>query len=168
MKELGKLFAINPEAYRSELMKDAAKKYKEVFSPFNERQMLVINQCLFFFNNAGDAYTSWYANYLCDEERIKFANASAVRCLVHYGNIVHLLRKNDAKKFADVAVCEGAIDKTSEMLVARGWHGMPAPYDREGVRHYKTAHGIVEDMKQFINARGSMLAAAEEERSNKR
>ena len=68
-----------------------------------------------------------------------------------YSGTFDLLFYYDAEldgKSDDKEVCS-AIDKTSKWLVDKGWYGLPTPYDKEGVQHFKTAWGVVTDMRQF-------------------
>ena len=44
------------------------------------------------------------------------------------------------------------IDDSSKWLKEKGWYGIPEPFDADGVRHMKTAHGMHEDMKSYIKA----------------
>ena len=97
-----------------------------------------------FFYNAANAYATFYAKWdMDDKARIFGVGGSAYLVMIHYENIKTLLGKSDDKE-----VCM-AIDKTSEWLIAKGWYGLPTPYDNEGVKHFKTAFGVVTDMRQF-------------------
>ena len=125
-------------------MTEAAQKYNAVFGNIAPDKRLVIEQMCQFFYNAANAYATFYAKWdMDDKARIFGVGGSAYLVMIHYENIKKLLGKSDEKE-----VCT-AIDKTSEWLIAKGWYGLPTPYDNEGVKHFKTAFGVVTDMRQF-------------------
>lgn len=143
-------------------LKAAYEKWKEVFGNLPQDKLLVFEQMSAFFTNCNNAYLAFFSKCeMDDKERIFSVGGSAYLATLHFNNIKRLLQKNEDKD-----VC-AAIDATSRWLQDKGWFGLPAPYDGNGNKVYKTAWGCISDMRQFNDAMNKFVAMCHETNDRK-
>ena len=143
-------------------LKAAHERWESIFGKLPKDKILVFEQMCSFFVNCSNAYSAFFSNAdMESKERMFCVGGAAYLAVTYYNNVKKLLGVSDDKK-----ACE-AIDKTSRWLQEHGWFGLPAPYDNDGNKVYKTAWGCISDMRQFNDAMTKFVAMCHENNDRK-
>lgn len=145
-KPISSVFSFDENSL-GETMGSAAKAYHAVFDALPNDKHLVVQQMCRMFTQAAAAYSALFkfkGDMRTDVQRVCQVAGHALQFMVHMQNLRELFKKDDD-------YIHKVVDKTSEWLKSKGWFGLPTPRDENGVVVYKTAYGVYNDMKSYID-----------------
>lgn len=146
-RQIGSVFTYDPSKLGL-TMKKAHEAYVNVYSLIPEEKRLAFEQMDRAFAAASMAYQALFkfdGDLRTDCQRICEVGGYANLFLIHFSNLRQILEGGDEKVL-------DTMDKTSEWYKAKDWPGLPMPINETGVRVFKTAKGVYEDMKSFYSA----------------
>lgn len=129
------------------------KIYHEIFDPLTDDRKYILNQMCSMFEIAAVVYrmiSLIEAKKIGEVEGACEAGTNSQQCLIHYNLVKEALGADDN------TTCE-KIDAASKYLKDNGWYGLPEPVSADGTKHYKTAAGVLSDLKNYINTYNEIL-----------
>ena len=134
------------------LFKEKAEAFHRVYDNLDKTQEFIIDQMVRTFQLASCAYMAVVSQSRGVDavDAISEAGVTAEQFLIHFDILKCHYKCNDEELCAKM-------NATSEWLKDRGWISLPEPKDETGAQHYKTAEGMLSDMKKYVSVYRQML-----------